>query len=512
MLGFEVFTSQKTVRGLKTAKIIHLVTLLSVYLFCEICLTNVYAASISAKNCSYTDVQNAVNSASRGDTVTIPAGSCNWSSALNITKALTLKGAGVGNTNISSNLSSDYLISYIPSSASNDSNVLFRITGFTFDFGNNNTRSGIRIENNGTSYPNSLNKIRIDNNSFKNLDFTNTTNTGFAIVVRGLAYGVIDNNTFEGDIRISLLGIQGTSYGRLNWDNEVWAFGSANNIYIEDNTFNQTKLNSDQYISSGWGGKYVVRYNQFNQVYPHSWKNGFDSHGNNIGIRAAFGYEAYGNKFTAPDNCVMSIADCRGGKCLVFYNRVVTATNTLGQIHLREELADKATNVDTKTFCPSGTLYSGTFTCGMDGKPQHVSHTYFFNNRYGTTAGAGRLIAATIDNNPSWANGLVENTDFFDDNGSCTASICSSGVGCGSDTPMGTCTTGTAYWKADQSCSEVPSGSIGKNPSQPISGTLYRCGQTNKWTPYFTPYTYPHPLREGEGETINAPKGFKILS
>jgi len=28
-----------------------------------------------------------------------------------------------------------------------------------------------------------------------------------------------------------------------------------------------------------------------------------------------------------------------------------------------------------------------------------------------------------------------------------------------------------------------------------IAGTLYKCTSTNKWEPYYTPYTYPHPLR-----------------
>ena len=30
-----------------------------------------------------------------------------------------------------------------------------------------------------------------------------------------------------------------------------------------------------------------------------------------------------------------------------------------------------------------------------------------------------------------------------------------------------------------------------------IAGTLYKCTSTNKWEPYYTPYTYPHPLRVG---------------
>jgi len=36
---------------------------------------------------------------------------------------------------------------------------------------------------------------------------------------------------------------------------------------------------------------------------------------------------------------------------------------------------------------------------------------------------------------------------------------------------------------------------VGTNPSTPISGTLYKCTSANTWTAYYTPYTYPHPLR-----------------
>ena len=79
-------------------------------------------------------------------------------------------------------------------------------------------------------------------------------------------------------------------------------------------------------------------------------------------------------------------------------------------------------------------------------------------------------------------------------------------------TPTGTCTTGVGYWKTSQSCSEVPSGSYGKNPTTPLLGTLYRCTSTNNWQEYYTPYQYPHPLRSGDNEALNAPKGFKLVN
>ena len=67
-------------------------------LICSTFVPNVYAATITAQSCSQANVQAALNSASRGDTVTIPAGDCTWSGTVSFTKALTIQGAGKSST------------------------------------------------------------------------------------------------------------------------------------------------------------------------------------------------------------------------------------------------------------------------------------------------------------------------------------------------------------------------------------------------------------------------------
>ena len=69
-----------------------------------------HAATITAPTCNQTDVQNAINAAVDGDTVMIPAGMCNWVSTLTINKAITLQGAGIGNTIIRDSHPSDTVI------------------------------------------------------------------------------------------------------------------------------------------------------------------------------------------------------------------------------------------------------------------------------------------------------------------------------------------------------------------------------------------------------------------
>ena len=52
------------------------------------------------------------------------------------------------------------------------------------------------------------------------------------------------------------------------------------------------------------------------------------------------------------------------------------------------------------------------------------------------------------------------------------------------------------YWATEQSCAGIGDESAGDHPATPISGTLYKCTAADSWEAYYTPYTYPHPLRD----------------
>jgi hypothetical protein len=57
---------------------------------------NSQAATINATGCSQANVQTAINAASNGDIVAVPAGGCSWSSGISFSKAIKLQGAGAG--------------------------------------------------------------------------------------------------------------------------------------------------------------------------------------------------------------------------------------------------------------------------------------------------------------------------------------------------------------------------------------------------------------------------------
>ena len=56
------------------------------------------AKTVTAPSCELSAVQSAVDSASAGDIVVIPAGQCTWAGTLSITKPMTLTGSGTAKT------------------------------------------------------------------------------------------------------------------------------------------------------------------------------------------------------------------------------------------------------------------------------------------------------------------------------------------------------------------------------------------------------------------------------
>jgi hypothetical protein len=491
---------------------------LTIYVVCGMSIPEGLAATIAARSCSYSDVSSAVSSAARGDTVTVPAGSCAWSSELTIMKAIRLQGAGIDETTITSKLplasgSTGYwLINYIPSSPASDKDVLFEITGFTLDAA---SRAGaIRLKNESTT---PVRKVRVHHNKIINAIGGDATSQTYVntILVEGTVWGVIDNNTITGIPHFDNYGSTYRDTGRSSWNYTTYTPGSADNMYYEDNTITRNTISSGAtfhlFVSGGIGARYCFRYNDITTL-NSTYQNTFDMHGTQVGGTPAnpgyrncssMGAEIYGNKITNTYS-MSQIWGHRGGRLLTFYNYIVN-----GSQNVRANAYDEASEkwAPTNHLCP-GLGYSA---CSSDGERQEQTKSYHWNNRKSSDGNVIRTQISTSSSYDQWGgNKLQEEVNFWNHN---TAFNGTAGVGCGTlASRPNTCTAGVGYWETDQSCSKVPSGSYGKGSTIPISGTFYRCTSTNTWKEYYTPYTYPHPLREGEVGGISPPKGFKIAN
>lgn len=417
------------------------------------------AATINPATCSYADVSDAVSSANSGDTVLVPAGTCTWGNRLAITKSVSIIGAGIDQTIINNSYAPSlsggsidpvkHLISIVPDSP--ETNPPMRLSGFTFNFGS--TSYGIYYGNNSTTYD--CANVRLDH---LKLSISHQIGVrGMYLLTRyGLAHGVMDNCTLIGGL------MDGGGPDTL-WATNAWEYGTASNFYFEDNTW-QPYSNTQEIVQAGNGPfRYAWRYNTITlptdvQTFPL-----FDQHGNQYGVQAGcFGAEIYGNNITAnnvPQKWFNMIYDQRGGKSLVFNNVLTWATSGVDVgMRVREEHLDSEG--------------AGVPVNLINGEPQHISDSYYWGN----TKNGGPL-------NPTLGETLFydalnryvpsPNLDFWVETDPFTGT---SGVGVGlRGGRSATCTAGVGYWATDES-------------------KLYRCTATG-WALYYTPYTYPHPLR-----------------
>jgi hypothetical protein len=396
------------------------------------------------------------------------------------------------------------VINYVPDSSARTADNNFRITGFTINANNATGGHGIIVRNESTTV---ISKVRIDHNTI-----LNAASRGVFII--GNVFGVADNNTITGFYHG--MDQEGYSSGLPQWAAEATLgreygcgtlcrnTGTAHNFYFEDNTLNSLTT-SNAFHAGGTGGRYVARYNSYNQPSSGNLQPHIDIHGNQSAAASFMVNEIYGNKFTmAVPNNLNYIVDQRGSKLLAFMNQYNTTTNTTGHyFRIRDEFADS--NVSAPSGNPGGYL-------------MHVTDSYFWNNRHVTYS--NYLIKAFSDANGDPAQtspenccyqdcgygqdsaccyntggteGIKENIDFFNHNTSYNGTT-QRGIYCGTLLPAN-CTTGDGAWITTQSCSSVDDAHVGANPSTPISGTLYKCTATDTWEAYYTPYTYPHPLR-----------------
>jgi hypothetical protein len=259
-----------------------------------------WAATFNAASCSQSAVQAAINSASNGDMVFVPAGNCTWTANVNIgSKAITLQGAGVGQTNITNGLSKSQnsILNF-----TQHATISTRITGFSF-LGMGYSHRAINCQGSYTSAP-----MRIDHNSFYT---TSGDGTGGTVEVDIYSCrGLIDNNEFTAPNNAEMIHHYGD--GTSGWKTTVVP-GSTNALYVENNTFSSANKSTANSSLQNYDGSIVVaRYNTI-----HSSQ--LDVHGccSPIGGRWS---EFYGNTFINDSPGIDKTFDFRSGGGVVFNN------------------------------------------------------------------------------------------------------------------------------------------------------------------------------------------------
>jgi len=435
------------------------------------------AASIS---CDLPTLQAAVNSAARGATITCSAGSWTWPSAVTITKGITLQGAGAGNTTIVNGGGDGTTLQLSPDSTAIANDETIKVTGFTFD-GNGSGFALIGINGAPDTGTKPFKNLIITANTFQNTGSVQGAGNAGIYVKGGQVRGVIYNNTFDRcDMPFRVFGADSTT----EWTNTAYnafSYGSADNLYFEDNTikYSAAYASSDSnpgWIESGQGGRLVVRFNNWDMTNVTGQQEFWDIHGfqnffgTTNGQTGSMLVEYYNNALTNAVNTVYRWIDHRGSWGMFFNNTYSGGSNP-------DIEANQYNGGCTNQIVPAPTNYNPL-----------INNTYVFKN---TVNGIVKPMSSGSVN----SCGVTENVNWWNYNANFDGTV---GVGYGllSAKPA-TCTTGVGYWATDQG-SWNQSGKGGQ-------GVFYKCTATNTWTLYYRPYTYPHPLRGGAPSDTTPP-------
>lgn len=443
-------------------RLIYSITFVAVLLFTSVVHGACPDGVCTLADCEYATVNTAVNTtATYGDTVICPAGTETWESTLTITKGIILRGAGIGNTVITA--TGGTAISFSPDAIQRANDYRFEVTGFEFN--------GTIAFTEETSETVPSTKIVIANNKF--------TGTGNAITIDGHFWGVAYNNEF---LERALFGA--TANQQASWDTFLYGtFGSAAQFYYEDNTVTTTADAERFYFNTGHGGRYAWRYNSVNAVRMANPE--FDQHGNQEGgIYALMLCEVYGNIHEGYAAGLNRWQYQRGGRLLVLNNRV-TGSGGTPNMTVNDDVDDSVSAVNDSNV-----------------SVQHPNNTYFLNNWFN-----GSLLAAS--EGTDCCTSIAENSEFWNYNADTLNGSTEKGINCGASIPTTgnpSCSEGDGFWVTSYSPCSTPPTTLADMRTYTQAGRLYKCNAAGAWELYFTPYTYPHPLRDnGNPPSISSP-------
>ncbi|MCK4282864.1 MAG: fibronectin type III domain-containing protein [Candidatus Brocadiae bacterium] len=254
------------------------------------------AATISAASCSRADVQAAIDAASDGDTVLVPAGSSVWEggAAVPNNKRITLQGSGMASTALTN-------------AKINLGRSGSRVTGFGFAVGL------ITVDGDGW---------RVDHCSFHSASKFTTSVSARGEREDDHPKGVVDHCVFHNG-RVVTIGWAGLKADHL-WASPC-GLGTDRAVYVEDCQFTRTVHGNA--VDTNYGGCYVFRHN----VVTDSTTEAHSVQGDH---RAARHWEIYENQFRLANRTAMWTPFFQRGGTGVVFNNTVSGSWTLRAIVL----------------------------------------------------------------------------------------------------------------------------------------------------------------------------------
>jgi hypothetical protein len=371
----------------------------------------IQAGEVAASSCSSADVTTAIGTAVDGDIVVVPAGSCTWSSQVLIpnTKGVSLRGAGIDQTIITDNLTTDDLLQLDVAA----SNAVVDISGFTFD-ANDIVKTGSRgtIAFTGSG----LDRFRIHHIKLINLLSRGITWDGDGSELSGL----IDNCTLEapsdGDFQAISLIADGPGGARGHFA-RAFELGTNKAIFVED-CFYDFAFKNDTALDAFSGARYVFRYNRVEGT--NVSHHGADS-GNRSGV---ISMELYGNTFDTSFTIARAIF-FRSGSGVVFSN-TVTGSYTAGTVfpvsnfRSRPEIFPPWGQCDGSSVWDENRSGEAGYACldqigHIFGVTSGGSNTFEGLYEWDNTLNGADIDITIGEADPEMEAHLVEGRDFFDD-------------------------------------------------------------------------------------------------
>jgi hypothetical protein len=275
---------------------------------------NASAATTTAANCSHSAVAAAIGAAVNGDTVVIPAGTCEWNRNLTIDKAITLQGQGIGKT---------VILDGVPIGSDPMEMITWRLfPGRTSRLTAIEFRPGSRTATSTTAGLINIEGSNVDGRRMRidHCQFTELRGRAFLFFT---ALGVLDHNIFlirsgqQGGVGV----VKHSNWDRQNFGDGAWAtgtlFGTDQFLFFEDNTI--TYMGTDRHVTvldAQAGGRYVFRYNTIT-------RGSIEGHGTESGNRerSTRAVEVYNNAFFGV-NRGQIVSYFRGGVGLIHHNTI----------------------------------------------------------------------------------------------------------------------------------------------------------------------------------------------